>query len=293
MNQRVQILPEKLMTLIRRSGYFYRPLKKIRMFFGRLVSPRRFPEIMGGVHFNDDQLPIESNSGVKFYKDTGLGAIDLIEDALKLSGRNFESITSCLDLGCGYGRVLRYLHKKIDPRNITACDINREAVQFCKKEFGVKALFSKTDFRKVQFDTYDLIWIGSLFTHLSEEYTLNLIKVLGEILAEEGILVFTIQSEKNLEKKSRKKNIDPLKNDFNKKGIAFLPYGYYQDKNIGLTWHSHNYILKNIDAVAGGGLHLLKFSPNGWMGSQDVFSFRRLKTPNQNLNTLFVSKLPL
>lgn len=249
------------------------------MAVGRVLPPWQYRDVIGRIHFNDDQLSDYSMAGIQHYRSTGAGAVALVEEMLALAGRIFDDVGSCLDLGCGYGRVLRVLQTRIDPSKITACDVNVEAVRFCASEFRVKPLASDTDLRKVAFETYDLIWIGSLLTHMSEAYMRTLFEVLKGQLLPGGLLVFTTQGEECLDLTPYGDYDGALqqqvRDSYATTGMAFLPYGYHTDANIGLAWHSPNYVRTQVTEIPGPSMKLLKFSPRGWDRHQDVFAYQR------------------
>src|SRR5579875_1384366 len=70
--------------------------------------------------------------------------------------------------------------------------IDTGAVAFCEEAFGAIGIKSDTDFRKVALDRkFDLIWCGSLITHLQEEPTLQLFEFLSSHVDRRGVLVIT------------------------------------------------------------------------------------------------------
>src|SRR5207302_10524500 len=102
------------------------------------------------------------------YFHFGLPTIRGIEDALRAAGRS--GIARVLDFPSGYGRVLRFLVCRFSGACFTACDLDRQAVEFCSRTFGASPLYSKSDFREVEIDgEFDLIWCGSLLTHLDRQ----------------------------------------------------------------------------------------------------------------------------
>ncbi|MCI0464995.1 MAG: class I SAM-dependent methyltransferase, partial [Gemmataceae bacterium] len=48
--------------------------------------------------------------------------------------RTPADVQACLDLPSGYGRVTRLLAATIPAPRITAADVDREAVRFCRRE---------------------------------------------------------------------------------------------------------------------------------------------------------------
>ena len=81
-----------------------------------------------------------------------------------------ETATNILDLPSGYGRVMRFLKAEFPEAALTACDVIREGVDFCARTFGARAIYGKEDPSELELDErFDLIWCGSLLTHVDEE----------------------------------------------------------------------------------------------------------------------------
>ena len=77
-------------------------------------------------------------------------AIVQIAHAMALTGR-----TDCrriLDLPCGHGRVLRALRAVFPDAELVACDINRNAVDFCAAQFGALPVYSTPDPHEIPLD---------------------------------------------------------------------------------------------------------------------------------------------
>ena len=166
--------------------------------------------VIGKIHPNDDMLSKlngePTTDSYIHYNKVGLSALHNIEEALEAANMKIENIRYCLDLPCGYGRVLRVLQTKINGPQITGCDISEEAISFCNSEFGSEPLISNADFRKIEFKKkYDLIWVGSLFTHLNQRSFSVLLEVLYHVLENLGVLVFTTHGYYSAERDDRNK----------------------------------------------------------------------------------------
>src|SRR3989442_1633903 len=74
------------------------------------------------------------------YFASGQWALNRIKPAL-LAARG-ERIETILDLPSGYGRVLRVLRAAFSDARITACDIDKDAVDFCAGELGAIPVYS-------------------------------------------------------------------------------------------------------------------------------------------------------
>lgn len=262
-------------------------LEKLENKFKALVSKKPSNGIIGDIHPNDEMLFKIDGKHVEdsyiHYNKVGKSALKNIEDALEAANMKFSEIKYFLDLPSGYGRVLRILQTKIEPQRITACDLNEEAVKFCNSEFGVEPLISNIDFKKIHFNKkYDLIWIGSLFTHLNHKSFHILLDVLYSILDNKGVLVFTTHGEHsldlidnkwvyNMDFPEKEKLIEILKNE-----------GYYyisneSSKDYGMSICTTNYVFTEINRLYNGKLKLLLYKYRGWDNHQDVYAFQRIK----------------
>ena len=111
---------------------------------------------------------------------------------LALLAARKEDLNTILDLPCGFGRVLRMLKAGFPNAQITACDIDKEAVDFCAATFDAIPVYSTQDPDKIPIrDTFDLIWCGSLLTHVDEVAWEGFLRFFASLLAPGGILVFT------------------------------------------------------------------------------------------------------
>jgi len=59
---------------------------------------------------------------------SGLLAVDDLEPGLHLLGRKFCDVRRALDLGCGPGRIARWLQRKIPDAFLLGCDIDEAAI---------------------------------------------------------------------------------------------------------------------------------------------------------------------
>src|SRR4051812_520170 len=80
-----------------------------------------------------------------------------------------------LDFGCGFGRVMRHLRAIFPEATIFAADTMLAALDFCSREFRSEPVPSLRDFSKLRLPPdLDLIWAGSVMTHLPETNTREL-----------------------------------------------------------------------------------------------------------------------
>lgn len=133
------------------------------------------------------------NGNLEAYKRTSRSGWRAIFNALLTVNKPLEKCQHVLDFGCGYGRVLRAIAAALPDAGITACDLNEDAIAFCAETFGATAVQGHADLAAIELPhEYDVIWVGSVFTHLPAEHWGPLITFLSDNLAEGGVLVFSI-----------------------------------------------------------------------------------------------------
>ena len=128
------------------------------------------------------------------YFSVGKSALLCIRNALSKSPK--KNIRSILDFPCGYGRVLRTLKTAFPDARLTACDLDREGVDFCTRTFGSTPIYSKEDPSLIELSgPFDLIWSGSLFTHLDSCRWQGFLDLFKGSLSRTGVLIFTVHGQ--------------------------------------------------------------------------------------------------
>jgi SAM-dependent methyltransferase len=217
---------------------------------------------------------------LKHYIDDSRSGIANIEESLAAAGRSFADVESCLDFASGYGRITRLLVAHLSPDRVTAYDIDRNAVRFCASEFGVRPLYPYRGRRPLPSRTYDLIFVGSLFTHLPWSTNLVHLDFLVDSLRQHGILVFSTQGESCLS------HLDwygpefaaaehTYRREVAATGIYFLPYARARSRDYGITIHARAFVEVSMRERFARELTLVRFAERGWDKHQDVWSYQR------------------
>lgn len=122
------------------------------------------------------------------YLSVGLSAIQAIEAAMGDS----PVPRHILDLPSGHGRVTRALRARFATALITCCDVDHEGALFAARQFGARAVLSSGTFQELDLgDRFDLIWVGSLLTHLSERHARQFLDCLVRHMAPDAFLVMS------------------------------------------------------------------------------------------------------
>ena len=138
----------------------------------------------------DDMKHAASAEEERKYFEVGRSAIELITDAMMLARRT--QLARILDFPCGGGRVTRHLVKFFPDSDISASDIEREKQAFVVSRYGAKPVDCPPNFTTPLPEKYDLIFVGSLFTHLDAGLFGRALDFFLDGLSSHGILVMTL-----------------------------------------------------------------------------------------------------
>ena len=211
------------------------------------------------------------------YFSSGYSALFCVRRALaKAAGKAPESI---LDFGCGHGRVLRSLAADFPRAGLAAADVDSGGVNFCAKTFGAVPMYFNTEFSRLVFKTkFDLIWVGSVFTHLRSERWMSLLEVFRSILTEDGLLVFSTHGS-DTERRLREgqcqwcgleaERVAKILRNYDERGFGYSDYRESHDYGFSLS--SPEWVSPQIAEV---GLELVLYQNNGWDDCQDVWPFK-------------------
>jgi SAM-dependent methyltransferase len=235
-----------------------------------------------GVFYNDGMY---AGNGAHYFR-VGLGAARLVEEALAAAG--LRDVRRVLDLPCGGGRVLRFLVRRFPSAGFVACDLQRDMADYCARRFGAAARYSKDDLNDLSFgEPFDLIWCGSLATHLDAAGISALLSLFRRSLAPGGLAVFTTHGERVaglLERDEFDYAIDrgrvpSVVGAYRETGYGFAAYpdvaayGVDRDSGYGVSLTTPDWIRETVGRV--GGLREVYFKPHGWDDHQDVYGFVR------------------
>jgi SAM-dependent methyltransferase len=126
----------------------------------------------------------------RHYLQCGASALTVIHAAVILGGVRPALM---LDFGAGAGRVTRWLRAQWPTARIGATDLREEDLGFCAAEFGCDTWVSGTDIAALAAPSrYDVIWAGSVLTHLDAARSAALLGRLLTWTRPEGIVVASL-----------------------------------------------------------------------------------------------------
>ena len=156
---------------------------------------RRAPlvrKILPGMPDEDVQLRFTGQSGDAVLAD-GFGAYKLFRDTYERHVGPIAQCTAILDFGCGWGRIIRFFLKDIEPSRLWGADPVKTLIEICRRD-NKWCNFESIDTTPpgpFQDNTFDLIYSFSVFSHLSEEQHWSCLAELTRILKPGGLLMAT------------------------------------------------------------------------------------------------------
>lgn len=138
--------------------------------------------------------------------DTSIAAFKYVEGALRLFDTyeqvvgqvcgGFDRLESVLDFASGYGRLTRALSQRLPKERIWVSDIYAEAVAWQARTFGVHAFPSAPSPDTIRHErTHDIVWVGSMFSHLPEPLFHAWLAKLYSFVSPRGVLAFSVHDE--------------------------------------------------------------------------------------------------
>ena len=217
-----------------------------------------------------------SGSRPEGYFKWGLAAVGRIQTALRAA--NAGEPRNVLDLPCGHGRVSRMLRATFPAADLTACDIDPDCVDFCAHTFGATPLYSAEHPRDIELaENFDLIWCGSLLTHLPLSGWRDFLAFFSQHLARGGVLVFTIGGRRIVDeiRDGRRTfsvpDLPKLVADCDSAGFAHQDY--VQASNMGITVALPRWVCGELERYPE--LVLTMYTEGGWNGRQDAVACSR------------------
>lgn len=207
-----------------------------------------------------------------WYFAVGRSALRLVDLAARMSW--LPRIGSVLDLPCGHGRVARHLRAGFPDADLHFCDIDVEGAEFCARTFGGHAIPSRPELTEVALPRVDMIWVGSLFTHVDRDRTRRWLHYLCEHLNPDGILVATFHGPWSVQMHEQHyPMIDPaawqaIVAGYQATGYGYAPYAGQEAADYGVSLSRPEAIM---DIVAGiPGVRLASYMERGWADNHDV-----------------------
>jgi SAM-dependent methyltransferase len=216
--------------------------------------------VEGGVdttlHLGDDMY----NGNLNAYLAVGRSAIHVIDTAL--TATQSPDPVSILDLPCGHGRVMRHLRHRFPDARLVGCDLLRSGVDFCAKQYGATGVYSSEDPASIPVEgSFDLVWVGSLLTHLDAPLWRPFLDFFTSKLNPSGLLIFTVGGRYDTR---REVAIPSVVEGFDRDGFG---YSEQSGNGYGIACASRPWVMSLLNEYPN---RLVSYWERGWNDHQDV-----------------------
>ena len=211
------------------------------------------------------------------YLMVGRSAIEMIAQAMIIGGK--PEIASVLDLPCGGGRVTRHLVKFLPEATIYVAELDKRNEDFVARTFGVTPIAAPADFSKTPPRTFDLVFVGSLLTHLPKERFAAALRWFTAALAPDGLLVATISGRRADHcERTMNRYIDPPLWDAAGNSRDATGFGYVETErnaagSYGFSLAAPSWVLRLVETEPR--CRILGFHEAAWGDHQDALILQR------------------
>ncbi len=180
----------------------------------------------------------------------------------------FAQCQKVLDFGCGCGRVLRHF-KGISGIQLYGTDYNRMAIQWCQKHldfasYTVNGLNPPLEYAD---GSFNLIYVFSIFTHLTESIQLSWMNEFRRVLVPGGYLIISVHGDTYLNQYPRCLSL--AEREHYDQGHLVVKEQDLVGSNFCNTYHPEKYVRHTLSK----GFEVIDFIPGGAKGNppQDVY----------------------
>jgi SAM-dependent methyltransferase len=211
------------------------------------------------------------------YISVGADALRNVRAILNLC--QAEEPKRILDLASGCGRVLRHFRYAYPAAHVVASDLMPHAVEFCENELGAKAHIGSANFTDTFDEGFDLIWSGSLMTHLSEEKASLMLDMMLRSLSPGGLAIWTCHGRytETLYRSGKwpynisAERMEKLVSDFRDEKYGYCDYDHMKGYGISVT--PLRWLATEISRHPS--VRIVSLVERGWDNHQDVLAIQK------------------
>lgn len=271
----VKVLPPNVLNTIKRSRPIYTVSRRARFAVGSLLGARTVAGLDGRVHYNDFMFVSTTPADVQTYRRAAEEFVGQLSRSLNEAGRDWDTVSAVLEVGCGYGRIVRALRNTVPADRIHVSDVIEGGARFTASEFG--AIQIPTDPGPEWDGRFDLIYLLSVYSHLPRPAVAVHLHRMQNLLAPGGVLVFTTHGRDSAQILEAYDQYwldeDRVRDALTESGYYYGRYPYYYDE-YGMTFFTREAV-ESLVAESAPALTMVGWHPNDVAGHQDMYVWRK------------------
>lgn len=248
---------------------------------GDLALPRACAPFLAAVRLALHPTDAMYAGSDRHYLSCGASALNCILAGLAAVDR--PPPQAILDFGSGAGRVTRWLRAAFPGAAIDACDLRAGDLDFLAAEFGARTWISGKSIADVQAPgRYDLVWIGSVATHLPAAATEALLAKTLSWTLPLGLVVMSLHGRFVIERQRSGiyKYVDDERWPTIVEGCERTGYGfaeYPRQAGYGISVSKPSWAAALVECMPGA--RLASYVERGWDGHHDVVAVQATASP--------------
>lgn len=210
------------------------------------------------------------------YFSCGELALRVIQNVVSVAG--VITPRHILDYGSGAGRVTRWIKAAYPASSISACDTREQDMNFLRDVMGINAWRVDPGHFEIGQKQFDLIWVGSVITHLPETRARKLIVDLLSALRPDGLLILSYHGQFAVDRHDNtafkyihEEGWQKIKRDYLADGYGYADYegqhGY------GISVCGPDWVTDLVNALPSARLVLI--SQRAWDNHHDVVAIQK------------------
>ena len=237
----------------------------------------------GPFHRNDFMLRSygSNRDGIEAYLVSARATVDAIAQLARDAGADVDG-GRWLEIGAGYGRLLRVLVERVPRERITAVELDPAARRFSTDELGFRVLPSDAHFNAEAGSDYAVVFAISVITHVDWTASQQFLRLGIGALAPGGAFVFSTHGQRALDELEAN---NPgayggvraeMEEAWSTTGFYYAPYRFTRGE-YGMTWHRPD-VIERLVAEIDPAAEVAAFVPHGLLDYQDLWVVRRPAT---------------
>jgi len=216
---------------------------------------------------------VSGQPDIPWFLEGGRLASTAIRDALARQGIAIENLARILDFGCGCGRVVRHWADGGDDVEVHGTDLNPRLVEWSRDNLSFARFQTNGLEPPLPYpdESFELVYVLSVFTHLPEPLQRPWIEELWRVLAPAGVLAISTHGERYAAE------LETAERERFSAGQLVVVASEDAGSNACGAYHPPEYVRTELAA----GFEVLEFTPEGALGNphQDLWLLRKADDP--------------
>jgi SAM-dependent methyltransferase len=255
------------------SSRFLTVLNAVAQRFDRY----RAADISRDICESDGMLARGAPGALDHYFAVGRSAIEITARAMIAAGRT--EFGSVLDLPCGGGRVTRHLACFFPEAALFVGELDKLNEAFVAETFRAARVAPGAGFGMPPERTFDLIFVGSLLTHLDADKFATAVDWFIRALADDGILVLTTHGrradhcERVFNRYIGPALWGPVLDLHARTGFGYVETEQTEAGSYGFSLSAPSWIMRLLEREPS--VHIIGFHEGAWDQNQDVLALQK------------------